>query len=90
MVREAAIPALPLDGKLASKVIREKVKDRISAIAAKADGTVPGLRIVMANGFVLFFGSCSFVRACGTSTTTCFGWWFGFPLEVTGGGGSTD
>ena len=55
MVREAAIPALPLDGRLASKVIREQVKDRISAITDKAEGRVPGLGIVMANGFVSLF-----------------------------------
>ncbi|CAM9684180.1 unnamed protein product [Ascophyllum nodosum] len=50
MVREAAIPALPLNGKLASKVIRRQVKDRISSISANNEGRVPGLGIVMANG----------------------------------------
>ena len=52
MVREAAIPALPLNGKLASKVIRRQVKDRISSISANNEGRVPGLGIVMANGCV--------------------------------------
>ena len=61
MVREAAVPALPLNGKLAAKVIRQQIKERIAAIAKEGDqsgdGTgggsrVPGLGIVMANGGV--------------------------------------
>lgn len=59
MVREAAVPALSLNGKLAAKVIRQKIKERIAGLAKEgdqsSDGTVcagraPGLGIVMANG----------------------------------------
>lgn len=62
MVREAAIPALPLNGRVAAKVIRQQIKDRIAILAgggdqSRSDGTdgagkVPGLGIVMANGWV--------------------------------------
>lgn len=54
MVREAGIPALTLNGKLAAKVIRQQVKERIATLAAKSDGKgrAPGLGIVMANGCV--------------------------------------
>lgn len=52
MVREAGIPALPLDGKLAAKMIRAQVKEKVGAVSAKM-GRPPGLGIVMANGCVL-------------------------------------
>lgn len=59
---EAAVPALPLDGVLAAKVVKKRTKQRISTlyqsekdgggeVAGKA-GRVPGLGIVMANGCV--------------------------------------
>lgn len=51
MVREAGIPALRLNGKLAAKIVRQQVKERISALAETKDiGRAPGLGIVMANG----------------------------------------
>lgn len=62
MVREAAISALPLNGRLAAKVIRQQIKERIAVLAGDGDkngdrtgaggGRVPGLGIVMANGWV--------------------------------------
>lgn len=65
MVREAAVPALVLDGRLAAKVIRQRVKDRITALAEEGDqgadtigcgSRVPGLGVVMANGYVDSWG----------------------------------
>ena len=64
MVREAAIPALSLNGRLAAKVIRQQIKERIAVLAGEGQqsgngacgggdgGRVPGLGIVMANGWV--------------------------------------
>lgn len=63
MHRETSMPALPLNGALAAKVIRKRIKERISSLtrppAASSDGgeagitaRPPGLGIVMANGYV--------------------------------------
>lgn len=49
MVREAAIPALSLNGRLAAKVIRQQIKERIAVLSGQGE-RVPGLGIVMANG----------------------------------------
>lgn len=64
MHKEASVPALPLNGVLAAKVIRKRIKGRIAALsqAEKEDGgavgesgRVPGLGIVMANGCVCIY-----------------------------------
>ena len=61
MVREASIPALNLDGRLAATVINNQVKDRIAVLSKEggrsangigSGGRVPGLGVVMANGWV--------------------------------------
>lgn len=59
---EATVPALTLNGVLAAKVVRKRIKERIATLcqaeteesgeAAEETGGVPGLGIVMANGFV--------------------------------------
>lgn len=83
MVREASISALSLDGRLAAKVIRQRVKERIAALSEEQknkpdssdDGAgsgstrVPGLGIVMANGYVFYLAHtytclCDRVRLC--------------------------
>lgn len=61
MVRESAVPALSLNGRVAAKVIRQQIKERIALFADEGEksgggtccgGRVPGLGIVMANGWV--------------------------------------
>eukprot|EP00903_Cladosiphon_okamuranus_P006434 g6295.t1 len=57
---ETAVPALPLDGVLAAKAVKKRIKERITNLCraeqegggemASEAGRVPGLGIVMANG----------------------------------------
>ena len=71
MHRETSMPALPLNGALAAKVIKKRIKERISALASPAAASstgetqvegeeeegarAPGLGIIMANGCAFFF-----------------------------------